>query len=1004
MKKTEADLKWLVDPSVFEVNRLKAHSDHRYYQNVEEALNDKQMKLKQSLNGTWYFSFAKNPQERLADFYKEDTDCYHFETINVPGHIQMQGYDHMHYINNLYPWDGHEELKPPYISMKDNPVASYVRYFEIDEELKNKTTRLVFDGVETAFYVWLNGTFIGYSEDSFTPASFDITHALKDGVNKLAVEVFKFSSASWLEDQDFWRFSGIFRDVSLYAIEDMHINDLFVKTNLKNNYKDAEVKISLDIIGQKNGYLDIDLYDSNNNVIYQNKTNLVNDISFELNDVSLWSSESPTLYKLLLVLRDMDGNVIEAVPQNIGFREFKLDHGIMKLNGKRLVFRGINRHEFSADKGRAISEEEMLFDIKFMKRHNINAVRTSHYPNQSLWYELCDQYGIYLIDEANLESHGTWQKLGACEPSYNVPGNLIEWHDTVIDRANSMLQRDKNHPSVLIWSCGNESYAGTNIVDIANFFRKTDPARLVHYEGCVWNRDYSDATDMESRMYAKAFEIEEYLNSNPLKPYISCEYMHAMGNSLGGMEYYTRLEDKYEKYQGGFIWDYIDQAICYTNNYGEKVLGYGGDFKDRFTDSNFCGNGIVFANRDVSPKAQEVKYLYQDIIIEPNDDGAMITNKMMFSSTSKYKFVYSLKQGKTILQKGTFIADVKPGESKQIYFSWLIPSDGEFIKTVSAQLVEDKLWASKGFEVAFGQDVVGKYSSTKTTNKPLKIVEGVGNLGIKYDNFEALFAIGRGLISLKYNNQEYIASEPKPVFSRASTDNDRGCMHEVSSSMWFAASSFYQCTNYNYEISPDKTSVKIYFEYTLPVTPVTTVDVIFDIRSPGVIRVDFHYHGKKGLPELPLIGMNFKLYNDVDRFEYLGKGPQENYSDRKAGAKLDVYNCLVKDNLSPYLVPQECGNRCDLRYLAILDCKKQGICFKMVDSPFEANVLPYSMQTLESVMHQEELPKSYFTYVTISARQMGVGGDDSWGSLVHDEYRINAEEDITYSFEICKYE
>lgn len=593
MKGTQADLNWLADPKVFAVNRLNAYSDHSYYLDIDKALNGDAMELKQSLNGRWYFNYAKNPNERFVDFYKEDIDCHYFDMIDVPGHIQMQGYDQMQYINTLYPWDGHEKLRPPHISSDDNPVGSYVCYFEVNEALKNKTTRLVFDGVETAYYVWLNGEFIGYSEDSFTPSSFDVTYALKDGENKLAVEVYKRSSASWLEDQDFWRFSGIFRDVSLYAIEDIHINDLFVKTTLKNNYKDVQVSVNLDVIAKKEGYLNTALYDQNNNIIYQAKQLPLTNFSFGLTNVNLWSSENPYLYKLLLTVYDHDDNLVEVIPQKIGFREFKMDQGIMKLNGQRIVFRGVNRHEFAADKGRAITKEDMLYDIKFMKMHNINAVRTSHYPNQSLWYDLCDEYGIYLIDEANLESHGSWQKLGACEPSWNIPGNLPQWHDVVVDRANTMLQRDKNHPSILIWSCGNESYAGTNIVAMANHFRENDPTRLVHYEGCVWNRDYCEATDMESRMYAKAKEIETYLQGNPAKPYISCEYMHAMGNSLGGMKHYTDLEDKYAQYQGGFIWDYIDQAVYYTNGYGEKVLGYGGDFKERYTDYNFCGDGIV---------------------------------------------------------------------------------------------------------------------------------------------------------------------------------------------------------------------------------------------------------------------------------------------------------------------------------------------------------------------------------------------------------------------------
>lgn len=1002
MEKTSADLNWLENPEVFAVNRLKAYSDHRYYQSFEKALHNEEMELKQSLNGRWYFSYAKNPNERLVNFYQEDFDCHHFDMIDVPGHIQMQGYDQMQYINTLYPWDGHENLRPPHISNNDNPVGSYVCYFEVNEALKHKTTRLVFDGVETAFYVWLNGEFVGYSEDSFTPSSFEVTSVLKEGVNKLAVEVYKRSSASWLEDQDFWRFSGIFRDVNLYAIADIHINDLFVKTDLKNDYKDAEVTVSLDVIAKKSGYLNTVLYDQDQQIVYQAKNLPLGEVSFALNNVRLWSSEDPYLYNLLLVVYDQDDKLVEVVSQKVGFREFKMDQGIMKLNGQRIVFRGINRHEFAADKGRAITKADMLFDIKFMKMHNINAVRTSHYPNQTLWYDLCDQYGIYLIDETNLETHGSWQKLGACEPSWNIPGNLPQWHDAVIDRANSMLQRDKNHPSILIWSCGNESYAGTNIVAMADYFRENDPTRLVHYEGCVWNRDYCEATDMESRMYAKAKEIEAYLQNNPVKPYISCEYMHAMGNSLGGMKHYTDLEDRYEQYQGGFIWDYIDQAVNYKNKYGKKVLGYGGDFKERYTDYNFCGDGIIFADRTISPKAQEVKYLYQDIIIKPTAHGVIITNKMMFSNTNKYQFVYQLKQGKKILQQGSFEADVPAGESKEIAIPWQSEFDNEAIKTVSALLKVDEVWAEAGFEVAFGQMIVGKYQPLEISKQLLKVTVGDGNIGVKYRDFEAMFANSEGLISLKYGNHEYIARAPRPVFSRASTDNERGYKHEVNSSMWFGASTFYNCTKFNYEVGPDSSWVKVFFEYTLPVIPVTTVDIVFTVRAPGIIRVDYHYHGKQGLPELPLLGMCFKLYDHVDRFEYLGRGPLENYVDRKEGARIDVHDCLVKDNVSPYLVPQECGNRCDLRYLAVTDKKHQGICFNMIDHPFEATVLPYSLQMLETAMHQEELPQSYYTFVTIAAKQMGVGGDDSWGAPVLEEYCIDSSADIKYAFEICK--
>ncbi|WP_270526803.1 glycoside hydrolase family 2 TIM barrel-domain containing protein [Longibaculum muris] len=998
----KADLSWLENPEIFQVNRLEPYSDHKYYLSIENALKSEEMELKQSLNGRWYFSFAKNPSERIVDFYKLDYDCHHFDMIDVPGHIQMQGYDHMQYINTLYPWDGHERLRPPHISLTDNPVGSYVRYFEVNENLINQQTYLRFDGVETAFYVWLNGEFVGYSEDSFTPSTFDITDYLIAGKNKLAVEVYKRSSASWLEDQDFWRFSGIFRDVSLYGIPQVHVQDMFVKSELFNQYQEANIYVDLKMKDVQPFYCTVSLYDANMKPLYKIQKCNHSCFDMSLKDIHLWSCENPYLYLLLIEIYDENKQLQEVIPQKIGLREFKMDNGVMKLNGKRIVFRGVNRHEFSHVKGRAITKEDMLFDIQFMKTHNINAVRTSHYPNQSLWYDLCDEYGIYLIDETNLESHGSWQKLGACEPSWNVPGNYPQWKAAVLDRAKSMLERDKNHPSILIWSCGNESYAGTNIVEMAHFFRTRDTSRLVHYEGCVWNRDYSDATDMESRMYAKAKEIEEYLRNSPKKPYISCEYMHAMGNSLGGMEKYVELEDRYEQYQGGFIWDYIDQAVEYTNQYGEKVLGYGGDFKDRYTDYNFCGDGIIFANRTLSPKAQEVKYLYQDIMLEPTKDGVLIHNKMLFESTQKYQFVYQMKQGDQVIQQGEIDIDIAPGKKQEIHIPWLTHIQGEVIKTVSAQLKQDTLWAKKGFEVAFGQITEGKYQALEVEEKPLTIVEGDGNIGVRYNDFEALFANNEGLISLKYAQQEFISRAPRPVFSRAATDNEHGYGHDFDSAMWFSASTFYRCSQFDYVINDNHSEIDVHYEYTLPVFPITTVDIHFIVRSPGIIKVDYIYHGKAQLPEIPLLGMCFKLYNEYDRFQYLGRGPLENYIDRKQGAKIDVYESLVKDNTSPYLLPQACGNRCDVRYVDVMNAQHQGLRFSMIETPFEMTVLPYSLQMLESVMHQEELPKSYFTYVTIIAKQMGVGGDDSWGAPVLEEYCIKAHKDVHFSFEISR--
>ena len=598
-------LDWLTDPEVFAVNRIAAHSDHRIYANHLEADADNSS-LIQNLNGTWKFAWAKNPSEWQQKFYEESDSTDNFDNIQVPGHMELQGYGKPQYVNTIYPWEGQEHLRPPFISEKDNPVGSYVRYFDLNDALKNKRVFISFQGVETAMYVWLNGEFIGYSEDSFTPSEFELTPYIREKDNKLAVAVFKRSSASWLEDQDFWRFSGIFRDVFLYAAPSAHVRDMRVIADYDGT--NGIFSATLDIAGKCS--VKSILTDENGTVIAE--SNEKESVNWTIENSKPWSAEIPNLYAFTVILTDEGGNEIEVSRTKVGFRRFELKNGIMCLNGKRIIFKGINRHEFDAKTGRAITKEDMLFDIQFMKKNNINAVRTCHYPNNSLWYQLCDAYGIYLIDETNLETHGTWQKLGSTDPSWNVPGSLPEWKEAVLDRAKSMYERDKNHASVLIWSCGNESYCGEDIAAMSEYFRSVDPTRLVHYEGVFHNKTYEDViSDMESRMYAYPQEIIDYLENDPKKPYLLCEYMHDMGNSLGGMNSYMDLLDRFEMYQGGFIWDYIDQALWVKDEVtGRRVLRYGGDFDDRPSDYEFSGNGILFADRSEKPAMQEVRYYY----------------------------------------------------------------------------------------------------------------------------------------------------------------------------------------------------------------------------------------------------------------------------------------------------------------------------------------------------------------------------------------------------------
>ena len=1000
MTAKEAKLSWLEDPEVFAVNRIPAHSDHTYFEKETE-----ERPLRQCLNGSWLFSYAKNPSMRVERFYEDSYDCSGFDTIQVPGHLETQGYGRNQYINTMYPWDGEEFLRPPMVSKRNNPVGSYVKYFTLEEQMKGKRTFISFQGVETAFYVWLNGTFIGYSEDSFTPAEFELTETLREGENKRAVEVYKRSSASWLEDQDFFRFSGIFRDVFLYSIPRVHVRDIFVKAGLTDSYQEGTLEIRAELIGDIDDVtIEASLRDGDEKEIWNGNAEGKEEVFFKASGLAVlpWSAEEPRLYRLYLYVKNYEGQILEFIPQKVGFRRFEMKDRIMCLNGKRILFKGVNRHEFDPVRGRAITREDMLWDIRFMKQHNINAVRTSHYPNQTLWYELCDEYGIYLIDETNLESHGSWQKLGEVEPSWNVPGDRPEWKAAVLDRASSMFERDKNHPSVLIWSCGNESYAGTDIEAMSEYFHEKDDSRLVHYEGVFWNRKYDHISDMESRMYAKPAEIEEYLENDPKKPYISCEYMHSMGNSTGGMKLYTDLEKKYPLYQGGFIWDYIDQSLYRVNELGERVLTYGGDHDERATDYEFCGNGIVYADRKASPKAQEVKALYADIKLEPDEKGVKIINDSLFVSTGRYVLAYRLLKEDRCLYEAETETDVAPESEAYVNLTYPeLPGTGEFIYEVSLRLKDDTLWAKAGHEISFGQYVKKTADNTEEKTYPLEIIRGDVNIGVRGRGFTAMFSKAEGgIASLCYDGVEYITRTPKLTFWRALTDNDRGAKTGFDAAQWMTAGLFYKLTDV--DVQEQKDQVCVTFEYLLPTVPQTKAYVSYRVTGDGKIHVHALYKGTDGLPEMPAFGMDMKLKARYDRVRYYGRGPEENYLDRREGARLGVHSYQAADNLSAYLFPQECGNRMDVRWVEVTDADGQGLRFETEGVPFENSVLPCSAYELEAATHREELPKAHYSWVRILESQMGVGGDDSWGAPVHEEYRLSSDIDRNIKFTIQK--
>ena len=1011
----------LKNPEIFQENRLDAHSDHVCYANWGEVFLG-ESSYQMSLNGIWKFSYAKNMTLVPVDFEKEEVDCKNWEDIRVPAHIQMEGYDVPHYTNTTYPWDGREVIMPGEIPSDFNPVASYVKYFTIPENFKGKKVVISFQGVESGFALWLNGSYVGYSEDTFDPSEFDLTPYLKDGENKLAVRVWKWTSSSWCEDQDFFRFSGIFRDVYLYAVPEIHLWDLKVVSTLSNDFKTGEMQVDLKTSGIGSVHF---IFEYGDKVLNDGVVSITKEETSVKNIVispKLWSAEEPNLYKLKLELINENDEIIEVVSQNVGFRRFEIVDGIMMLNGKRIVFKGVNRHEFSGNVGRVPVREEIIKDIIVMKQHNINAIRTSHYPNDSLIYELCDIYGLYMIAENNLESHGIWEAAARGLFSYDeiVPNDNLLWKPMMLDRVNSCYQKNKNHPAILIWSTGNESYGGSVLQAMCDKFHELDPNRLVHYEGVTWDERYQEtATDMYSQMYTPVEGIKKFLKEHPNKPFICCEYTHAMGNSCGGMHKYTDYTDEEPRYQGGFIWDYVDQSIYKKDRYGNWFLGYGGDFDDRPSDYEFSGNGIVYGgNRNSSPKMQEVKFNYQNITVIFEQNKFTVWNKNLFVNTSIYQAFVILQANGEIVEKVAMDISVAPLTKK----TFSVPKEfdtrmklmqeayekreedaPEFALTVSFALKEDTLWAKVGHEVAFGQKILKKEVKPYTCDKPIKVTKGWSNIGVKGNDFSVLFSTGRpGMISYVYGGVEMLKSVPMPNFWRAPVDNDNGNLMPQRYAQWKLASMYISNRNdglFDYrppKVEEERNCVSVYYDLYMPTTPVSQCQLKYKVFGDGTVEMTLSYDPVKELGDMPEFGVMFKFDADYDTVKWYGLGESETYADRKQGGKLGVYENKVVDNLAEYMVPQETGNKCDVRYAKIVDRKGRGMMFFGDEISFSA--LPYTPHELENARHSFELPQVHYTVVRVADAQMGVSGDDSWGAKVHPEYLLDVSKKKVFTF------
>ena len=984
------ELKWLADPAVFAVNRLEAHSSHPFVDVQGEP-------FEVSLDGPWKFVWSPRPEDAPRGFSALNYSVEKWDDIEVPGAIPLQGggrWGTPQYTNIMYPWDGSEKIVPGQIPTLSNPTGTYVREFTIPDTWTN-SVRVRFDGADSALAVWCNGKFVGYSEGSFTPACFDLTDFVDpDGANRLGVQVFRYCSGSWLEDQDFWRMPGLFRSVTLYSVPHVHVDDVFATPYVSDDFSVGTLRVAMKLEGNLGGRIQLDF------------CGLVEEAPIESHEVEmnvsiaephLWSAEDPYLYPYTLRVYDAAGRLVEQIPMNAGFRRFELRDGIMLINGKRIVFKGVNRHEWDCGSGRTLTLEEMESDILVMKQNNINAVRTSHYPNRTEWYDLCDLYGLYVIDETNLETHGTWNKPdGEHFDENTLPGEREDWKPAVMDRAKAMLERDKNHPSILLWSCGNESGGGSILYDVSNYFREKDPSRLVHYEGVFHNRRYNSTSDIESQMYTSVEALKDFLAGNPGHPLISCEYSHAMGNSCGGLRDYTELARHERNYQGGFIWDFIDQGLLALAPDGTSYTAYGGDFSDRPSDFEFCCNGLLFADRTPSPKLQEVKACYADFEVLVSKYDVTIRNYSLFTDLSAYKILIQLYADGMLRESREVQAAARPGGLAAMPLPFVVPADpGEYAVTASVILADDTAWAPAGYAVAQGQFITRNETPVSSCLLPVRAVDGDYNMGVSGEQFSLLFSRKPGgLVSYRRRGAELLVTEPKLSFWRAPTSNDLGCDMPAEYAKWKTAGLYArlaQCGMYS-----DALTARIAAIYTLATPERTAVSILYNITGDGRVEVTLTWNGKEEVC-VPEFGMEFVLPSRFASVRYYGMGPEENYCDRNSGALLGIYETTAQQNMTPYAVPQECGNRTGVRWAEVTDENGLGIRFSSEDG-MDVSVLPYTPHEVENARHAYELPPVTKTVVRCSIGQMGVGGDDSWGAKTHPEHLCRLVPGQTFRF------
>lgn len=1010
------------DQHVWQINKEDPHAFFIPFE-TKKGINDNifASPFIKSLNGKWSFNLAHNPAERPYYFFKDNYDIRDWNEIKVPSNWEVQGFDIPIYTNVQYP----HKRTPPIIQSDYNPVGSYKRNFAIPSAWAGKEIILHFGGVSSAMNVWVNEQKVGYSEDSKTPAEFNITKYLREGENSLSVEIFRWSDASYLEDQDFWRLSGMTRDVYLLARNKQHIRDFHVTSELVNNYRDGALALTVDVLNAtevaKWIAVDAELLENGKVIDKFNKKIQVEagtsniDFSSTIKNAKPWSAETPNLYELIIQLKDEKAETIEVLRQDVGFRTVEIKDGQLHVNGKSIYLKGVNLHEHHDVTGHVLDEKTMIKDIKVMKAHNINAVRTSHYPQPERWYELCNKYGLYLVDEANIESHG----MGYGKESLAKDAS---WKGAHMYRTKNMFERDKNQPSIIIWSLGNEAGNGPNFHATYDYLKANDKTRPVQYEGS--GEDYN--TDIFCPMYMRIGAMENYAKTNPKRSLIQCEYAHAMGNSVGNFQDYWDVIEKYDVLQGGFIWDWVDQGLLTKNDEGESFWAYGGDFgpSDVPSDGNFCNNGLVNPDRVAKPHLMEVKKVYQYVGFDAVDleKGIVsIRNKYHFISLADFQISWEVQEdGKTIKTGVLKDLDIKPGENQNVdlAFGFEKKANAEYFLNLYIKTKREAYLVPRAHIVAFEQfelkNSIAIASDAKGNKSTLKVVKNDNGATVTGANFSAVFSAKTGNLSqYTVGGQNMLLQGTIPDFWRAPIDNDFGNDLHKRSGIWRKAGE--RLSNVKMKVSKKKTHVAIVFNMTIvdqKGNEIAIYSSTYSVHDNGdiVVKNSFAKSDSK-LPEIVRMGMNLQMPKSYDQIAWFGRGPHESYWDRKTSALVGAYSGTVADQYWAYLRPQENGNKTDVRWMSITNKDGQGLLFSGYN-PINVTAQHLIMEDFESPertdgrhregvkplnRHTDDVKFRDLTSVNIDYKQMGVGGDDSWGAKTHPEYRLT-KDSYTYSF------